>query len=365
MFDRSFATAHGLRGTTVTRFSWRRVPSRGVLGSLCFCAVALGCDPDAPRAEGDLIPLSVELGSRSVSKLPFVIAADQGLYEKHGLAVRLWMPEPDFRGGWEPSTERPRRPDISVDGGTPMMVDMVTKATAFTRVMLASTDCVVRAHIVARPEIETLEDLKGKRLGISSGTHTTTGFVALRLAERMGWDPVQDISIMLGGRTMRALRDGRVDAIVASERRLAQARREGFPSLVDTRTWDLPVAGNSVRVEPGWLETEANRDAARRFLQATIEGIALFHADRELALEVLEEWHGVTDAAYAATFYDGGRWIPREPYPCYDGIDATLELYDSNEMRKHVAGDFYDDSLMREIDESGFIDSVYAAVAER
>jgi NitT/TauT family transport system substrate-binding protein len=331
----------------------------------CLCVGALACGPTDPDLDGDLIPLEVELGSRSVSKLPFVIAADQQLYRKHGLAVRLWMPEPDFNGGRELPGQRPNRPDISVDGGTPMIVDMMTDATARQRVILASTDCVVRAHIVTRPEIESLEDLRGKRIGISSGTHTTTGFVALKLAERMGWDPVQDISIMFNGRTIPALRDGRVDAIVASERRLAQARRDGFPSLVDTRTWDLPVAGNSVRVEADWLESEQNREAARRFLKATIEGVALFHEDRELALRVLEEWHGVRDSAYAETFYEGGRWIPREPYPCYDGIDATLELYDSNEMRQHAASDFYDDTLMRELDESGFVDSVYSAVRAR
>lgn len=335
------------------------------LARWCVCAGALACAPPDPAPEGDVIPLEVELGSRSVSKLPFVIAADQELYRKHGLAVRLWMPEPDFDGGRELPGPRPDRPDISVDGGTPMIVDMMTDATARRRLILASTDCVVRAHIVTRPEIESLEDLVGKRIGISSGTHTTTGFVALKLAQRMGWDPVQDISIMFNGRTIRALRDGRVDAIVASERRLAQALRDGFPSLVDTRTWDLAVAGNSVRVEPQWLEVPGNREAARRFLRATIEGVALFHENPELALEVLEEWHGITDAAYAQTVLDGGEWIPEKPFPCYDGIDATLELYDSNEMRKHVASDFYDDSLMRELDRSGFIDSVYAEVRNR
>jgi len=42
-----------------------------------------------------------------------------------------------------------------------------------------------------------------------------------------------------------------------------------------------------------------------------------------------------------------------------EGIKKTMELYDSNEMRKYKLEDFYDDSLMREIDESGFIDSLY------
>ena len=36
-----------------------------------------------------------------------------------------------------------------------------------------------------------------------------------------------------------------------------------------------------------------------------------------------------------------------------------MEIYDSNEMRKHKVEDFYDDSLVRELDESGYIDSLY------
>jgi hypothetical protein len=36
-----------------------------------------------------------------------------------------------------------------------------------------------------------------------------------------------------------------------------------------------------------------------------------------------------------------------------------MALYDSNEMRRYSPSDFYDDSLMREIDQSGFIDALY------
>lgn len=47
----------------------------------------------------DLLQFRVEPGSRSVSKLPFEVALDQGLYEKYGVAIGLRMPEPDFDAG--------------------------------------------------------------------------------------------------------------------------------------------------------------------------------------------------------------------------------------------------------------------------
>jgi hypothetical protein len=62
---------------------------------------------------------------------------------------------------------------------------------------------------------------------------------------------------------------------------------------------------------------------------------------------------------FAQTIYARGAWLPRKPYPCYEGYTKTMELYDTNEMRRYKATDFYDDSLMREIDESGFIDALY------
>ena len=51
--------------------------------------------------------------------------------------------------------------------------------------------------------------------------------------------------------------------------------------------------------------------------------------------------------------------LPAKPYPAVDGIKLMMRIYDSPEMRKYQAEDFYDDSLMRELDESGFIDSLY------
>ncbi len=346
------------------------VPNK-ISRSICWLALiatSVSC------GDRNLISMQVDL-SRSVSKLPFVIALDQGLYKKYGLDIEVRMEPPEFDGGiWMPSdgigariwrrirsiTSRQElwNPEIYVSGGNGRIVRIATGAVQSQVVFLAATDCVVRAHIVAAKGIKRLEDLKGKRLGVSSMVGNT-GYAALLLAERMGWDPIQDISIMLNGNNMDALREGRVDAFVASDWSYSTALQEGFPVLAATSEWGETMAGNSVYVKPEWLEEPGNREAARRFLQATVEGIALFHQDRDLVLEILAKWHGITDRAYAEIVYESGRWIPRKPYPCYEGILKTMKRYDSNEMRKYTSEDFYDDSLMRELDESGFIDSFY------
>ncbi len=346
---------------------FRRLATLACIPALLVCFTAC--------SDRDLIPVKVELGTRSISKLPFMIALDQGLFEKYGLAIDVRLPPPAFEGGIyaQPDifTRISRRidrargrddweSDIYVDGHTPNIVKKIDRARWPYRIAIAGNDCLVRPHIIGSKNISSVEELKGKRLGISARRDTTLGFAALSFAKRMGWDPTQDISLKLEGRDIDALRQGLVDAIVANEIRGAQAMKEGFPVLEDTQKWNIAVAGNSVMVDKGWLDSEANRDVAKRFLQATVEGLALFHNDRDLALRVMAKWNGITDTDIATHAYERGQWMLKKPYPCYEGIDNTFEMYDSNEMRKFKPTDFYDDSLIRELDQSGFIDSFYS-----
>ncbi len=313
---------------------------------------------------GPLIPLQIRMGTLSVSKLPFAIAKRERLFAKYGLDADFWVTPAGSRYGavreWIFG-----EPDIRVDGATPQMVGMVQDSTEPWVLFVAGTDCVVRAHIVGRHGLETLDDLRGRRIWISTRIETTTGFVALWLARRMGWDPERDISIVTNGRDVGALADGRTDAIVATEFRYEQARREGYPMLADTREWGVAIAGNSVKVRPGWLDEPGGREATRRFLMATVEALAIFHEDPERTLEILESWTRVPDRAFAETVLERGGTISRVPYPCYEGIDLTMELYDTPEMREYEASDFYDDTLVRELVDEGFVDATYEAVRRR
>ena len=305
----------------------------------------------------------------SISKLPMVLAMEHGLYAKHGLAVEMWIRPPGSEtiGVYaDPLTtlwrmtgiNTPKAAEITVDGATPQMVRWTQSVGQSRRVAIGGTDCVVRAQIIGRKGLTSLDELKGKRLGVSV-PHATSGFHALLFAQRMGWDPVQDISIMSGADDIEALLDGTVDAIIGYEEDYAAAKTAGLPILADTSEWGEFIAGNSISVDPKWLEDPAHREAARRFLKATAEATALFFQEPELAKETIQEWYGTDDKDFIDAIYARGAWLPRKPYPCYEGYVKTMELYDSNEMRRNKPTDFYDDSLMREIDESGFIDALY------
>ena len=81
--------------------------------------------------------------------------------------------------------------------------------------------------------------------------------------------------------------------------------------------------------------------------------------DKTYAFQSIGKWYQFNDYEIQNIIYNGAAEMPRKPYPAVDGIRNVMSLYDSNIMRRYTAEDFYDDSFMRELDESGFIDGLY------
>ena len=310
-------------------------------------------------------PLIVRMGDVSINKIPFLVAVDQGLYEKHGLDVKMIPYGSDSATvhgipDAVPSELREKEDDaqITVGGGVGMMIDRVTQSEPSDWIVLASTDHVVRWHIMTKEGsgINKLEDLKGKRLGIS-GLSACTGYIARMLAKRMGWDIERDIAIMEGDYSVTPLKNGWVDAFIAYELPYALGMKERFKVVADLRDWDEPMLCSGARASRSWAD--ANRDTVLRFLKAVAEGIALMKKDRNVAFRSMEKWYGLADPEVKSVVYYGAREMPRAPYPNVAGVKKVMELYDSNSMRRNKPEDFYDDSFIRELEESGFIESLY------
>ncbi len=310
------------------------------------------------------IKLRVGLGDVSLNKIPFVAAYEAGIYKKNGLDVEqsvtpaaaevarrtgVIVPPEMVRSGGKDTA-------IVIGGGSPLIVRWTSDAQADDRVIVGCTDQVVRWRIIGRSEIASVEQLKGKRLGYS-GFGAVTHYVALVFSGLMHWNPQQDLSLMSGANTMDALKSGRVDAIIASELHETLALAAGYKMLVDLAKYNLPNAGSGVNVSRAYLKN--NQEAVRRFVKSTVEAIALVKRDKQAAFHAMAKWYNVTDPKQQEYFYREIANLPRKPYPSIDGIKKVMEVYNSHEMRKYKAEDFYDASFMRELDQSKFIDGLY------
>src|SRR5262245_19288049 len=204
----------------------------------------------APARAQNLLPVTVELGDVSLTKLPFVMAAEAGIYRRNGLDVKQYI-TPN-------AAELIRRSsglvvpkefvgtglgDINIGGGSPTMVRMTSDARAPQRVVLATNDPVSRFDIISRPDITRPEDLKGKRVGFSS-VGALSHYVWLLYAERMGWDARRDLSMMASGAGPDLVKNGRVDAFAADEIAATEAIHQGLRDLVDTSAFKFPMPGD-------------------------------------------------------------------------------------------------------------------------
>src|SRR5687767_799888 len=125
----------------------------------------------------DLIPVQLSLGDVSLNKVAFLVAADNGIYEKNGLKVRQFVTAnaatrirrsgvtvpTDFIGTEEEEHAAP----LNIGGGSPLIVRMTSDARAVNRVILLTFEDTSKFHIISKKELNTLDDLKGKRLGYS------------------------------------------------------------------------------------------------------------------------------------------------------------------------------------------------------
>lgn len=314
-----------------------------------------------------LLHVRVSLGDVSLNKVPFLIADDAGIYKKNGLEVEQFITpaaaEAVRRNGvtvpkrYILASGQGRSAEVIIGGGAPTIMGMLGSGRPLDRVILATTDNEVRWKIVARPGIATLEQLKGKRLGYS-GRGTVSHFMALAFAERIGWNPERDISLVPNSLSIEALKEGRVEAVLADEILQALAPAAGFKAIVDLRTYHIPLPGSGVVVSREWLK--GNGQAARQFMKATVESIALMKQDSRAASAAMEKWFGITDLEKQHEVWMQSADLPRKPYPSAPGIRKLLELYSDAQTAKHRPEDFYDDSFIKELDRSGYIDSLYA-----
>ncbi len=333
--------------------------SLGIVTALVLTGAFLAGAQEQP------LKIGVRLADVSLNKLPFVVAYEEGIYKKNGLEVEQFI-TPDAaeiirRSGVtvpEKFILRGKGPalPISIGGSCPTIVNLTTVAGAADPVIIACTDDVIRWHIISRPDIARVEELKGKRLGYS-GFGTVTHFVAISFARMMGWNPTYDLSLMSDALIVEALKKGYVDAFVASELHETMGVAAGFKDLVDLGKYNLPNAGSSIVVNREWLKN--NEEAARRFVKSAVDALALVKQDKKAAFSAMAKWYDLKDPKLQEYFYQRVSGMPRKPYPPIDGIKKVMEIYDSHEMRKYKPESFTDDRFVRQLDQSGYIDGLY------
>src|SRR5918999_2538510 len=179
--------------------------------------------------------IRVVYSSFSGSSVPVWIAQERDLFAKHGVKANLI-----FATG--------RRPTQALVAGEVQFIS--TAASATIPAAVAGADVVILAgasnvsplEIFSKPDIKRPEQLRGKRLGITtfgSSTDTAARFALPKWGLKSGTDVVL---LQLGGvpEVLAALSTGAIDAGILSDPTTIVARKEGFFPVVRPRSRRLP-----------------------------------------------------------------------------------------------------------------------------
>ena len=226
-------------------------------------------------------------------------------------------------------------------------------------------------NVVARSGIQSAKDLARKRFGIGSFGGTQWMGTMLWL-EHLGLDPQKDDIrfLVIGDQTVLAqgLETGTIDAANLDSAFSRKLKQKGFSVLTDASKVNLPIVSQGIVVTADYLHKQPR--VAEGVLQALIEGLAftVAPANKAAVFRTMTKRLGLTEpAALEEGYQEILTSLDRKPYPSLDGMKNIQRLAKIREPRLGNINleNIIDDSLMRKLDASGFIDRAYAAYGIR
>jgi NitT/TauT family transport system substrate-binding protein len=215
---------------------------------------------------------------------PHVLARDKGFFREEGFEVEmpvmranlvvtaLTSGEADYNGMIGPSI-----PPILAGQAHRVLAGVVVKSTR---------------ELVTTPEIQSIEQLRGKAIGVNSigGGPYNSGHIALPV---YGLDPHRDVTWLQIGGTMErlaAMQQGVLPASIFSGSDLPRARAMGFPTLLRLdEVAPLPESGMTTTV----ARIESDRAQVKRVLRAMVRALQFIKSDREGSLPTIMDFLSV------------------------------------------------------------------------
>jgi ABC-type nitrate/sulfonate/bicarbonate transport system substrate-binding protein len=259
----------------------------------CFTLLALAISllslPSSLQAER----IAISTPSRGLFEFPVVVSMRKGFYKSEGIDVDKIQMQPAIGVKALISGDV----DYLLAWGSALRA-AVTGVPIKAVVGLAGRPLHV---LIARQEIKTPKDLKGKVIGVDSvaGTVDYLSRVAVR---HFGFEPEKDVKIIVTGESptrLAALRAGSIDATPIDVAFAVKAEDEGFRRLVYLGDLiELPLSGMAVMEHK--LQTQ--RDQVRRVVRATVRGLRFMKQNRAETVQMLSDYLRITPSQSARAY---------------------------------------------------------------
>ena len=258
--------------------------------------------PAAPPTATTVTPTKIvaSYSERVGNYLPLLLAQDQGIFKKHGLDVDLQL----IAGANGMSALLSGQVQIAQIGGSEVVS---AQASGSDLVMSGNLGSVLPYVFIVTPDINSVEDLKGKHVGISSVGGSAD--IATRLSMRhFGLDPDKDISILAMGSLQNrtaGLQNGAIQAAPANPPDSLLLQRQGFRALFDVAELGFPAASATMVAQRSWVSEHTA--VFQAWNDSIVESIALARQSPDVGLPVMKKFLQSEDDDLMRQTYD--YWI--------------------------------------------------------
>ncbi|HEX9144539.1 MAG TPA: ABC transporter substrate-binding protein [Candidatus Binatia bacterium] len=308
--------------------------------------VGLLCKPVDAQ---ELKKLKIGYPAISYNQVHIWVAKDAGLFRKHGLDVEIVF----FRGG-QTATQ------ALVAGEPPIVnIGLVVQAglQGHDAVLIASTENAYNYSVVARPGIATVEQLKGRRLGVSSFGSASHN-AAMILLKKFNLEPNKDVALLAVGPTMErlaAIEAGKIDATILTPSEMPRARKQGMIEVFDMLDLGVEIQGNGFATTRTFIRNQ--RATVLSALRAYVESIYYIAKNKDETKRITAKYMRTNDQdVLDATYEWFVKRVAKRPYPTLKGIQFLLDdLAPKLPQAKNAKPEqFVDLSLLQQLEKEGY-----------
>jgi NitT/TauT family transport system substrate-binding protein len=301
--------------------------------------------------------VKIAYSSADASNVVWFTALDGGMYRKYGLDVELIFIQSSTM-----SVSTLVSGDIQIANSSGGAVASAAVAGA----NLVMTACYINTlpyELVVQESVKSIEDLKGKSVGISR-VGSASDVAARALIRGMGLEPVKDVLIMqVGGPSERAaaFRTGKIVGFPSPPGTIHLAKGMPHRIMISTadfkKRFDFPYICSTT--SKNYLA--ANRETMRKLTMSLIEATHFLKTHKQETMKFIAKYTRQSNQQYLESSWDANvKLHDRVPLVTREGTEVQIKeaLARKPGMTLRVE-DIVDDSIVRELEKSGFIEKVY------
>ncbi len=217
--------------------------------------------------------------------------------------------------------------------------------------------------IYSKPDIKTMEGLKGKKLGVTRFGSSTD--ISARFAlKKHNLQPEKDVAILQMGSMssiLGGLQGGSIDSGVVSPPTLFTVDKLGFRELQSITDMDLAFPNPALIVQGGIIRNKPL--IIEKFMRAYVRAIHLARTNKDPTLKSIAKYSKVEDPFFLQKTYDLyiGKVLEKAPYINMAGMRNALDDLAKTipSVKEAKPEQFIDFRFLENLEKSGLLKELY------